>query len=94
MDDPISQRIKQEPGAHPIGLDSVAVSIEEVDTGARIEVTCSVRARTGVEMEAMAGAVAGALTLYDMIKGLDRGAEISSVRLLEKSGGRSGDWER
>ncbi len=82
------------PLCHPIGLDSVAVEILEIDMGARIEVTCEVEARTGVEMEAMTGASVGALALYDMIKGLDRGAEVTAVRLLSKSGGRSGEWTR
>lgn len=82
------------PLAHPIGLDSVSVAVEETTDGARIQVTCSVRARTGVEMEAMTGAAAGALTLYDMVKGLDRGAEVQTVRLVSKSGGRSGEWNR
>jgi len=89
---------KQTPGliplCHPIGLDSVSVEIVESDVGARIEVTCEVEARTGVEMEAMTGASVGALALYDMIKGLDRGAEVTAVRLLSKSGGRSGEWTR
>ena len=82
------------PLCHPIGLDSVSVEIEAVDSGMRIEVTCEVDARTGVEMEALTAASVGALSLYDMIKGLDRGASIGPVRLLEKSGGRSGDWTR
>lgn len=82
------------PLCHPIGLDSVDVVIESVETGARIEVTCIIDARTGVEMEALTAASVGALALYDMIKGLDRGAQIGPVRLLAKSGGRSGDWER
>lgn len=82
------------PLCHPIGLDSVAVQISEVDEGARIEVSCEVAARTGVEMEALTGASVGALALYDMIKGLDRGAEIGPVRLMSKSGGRSGEWVR
>lgn len=82
------------PLCHPIGLDSVDVSIAAVDVGARIEVVCEVEARTGVEMEAMTGASVGALALYDMIKGLDRGAVVGPIRLLAKSGGRSGDWTR
>ena len=82
------------PLAHPIGLDAVQVDVTRTDEGATITVTCTVSARTGVEMEAMAGAAVGALTLYDMIKGIDRGAEIRSVRLLEKSGGKSGEWRR
>ena len=82
------------PLCHPLALDRVEVLIERTDHGARIEVLCGVDARTGVEMEAMTGAAVGALTLYDMIKGIDRGASIASVRLLSKSGGRSGEWTR
>lgn len=82
------------PLCHPIGLDHVAVDIARVDAGARIEVTCEVEARTGVEMEAMTGAAVGAVTLYDMVKGVDRSAQIGPVRLLAKSGGRSGEWTR
>ena len=70
------------------------VDVEPNEQGATITVTCTISARTGVEMEAMAGAAVGALTLYDMIKGIDRGAEIRAVRLLEKSGGKSGEWRR
>jgi len=82
------------PLCHPIPLDAVEVAIEPIDTGARVEVTARTQARTGVEMEAMTAAALGAVTLYDMVKGLDRGAEIGPVRLLEKSGGRSGRWRR
>jgi cyclic pyranopterin phosphate synthase len=82
------------PLCHPISLDRVEVAIERSEGGARIEVLCGLEARTGVEMEAMTGAAVGALTLYDMIKGIDRGATIESVRLLSKSGGKSGEWIR
>lgn len=82
------------PLAHPLPIDAVTATIEQTDDGARIEVTASVTAKTGVEMEAITGAAIGAIALYDMIKGIDRGAEISSVRLLEKRGGKSGDWSR
>jgi cyclic pyranopterin phosphate synthase len=92
------QATKQTPAliplCHPISLDRVEVAIERTTTGARIEVLCSVDARTGVEMEAMTGASVAALTLYDMIKGIDRGASVESVRLLSKSGGKSGEWTR
>ena len=57
-----------------------------------MEVTVRTTAPTGVEMEAMTGAALGAITLYDMVKGMDRGAVIGPVRLLAKSGGRSGEW--
>ena len=82
------------PLCHPIGLDHVEVVIEATEQGARIEVTCEVEARTGIEMEALTGAGIGAVTLYDMIKGVDRGAVIGPVQLMSKSGGKSGEWSR
>jgi cyclic pyranopterin phosphate synthase len=82
------------PLCHPISLDRLEVVIERTSSGARIEVLAGVTARTGVEMEAMTGASVGALALYDMIKGIDRGASVESVRLLSKSGGKSGEWTR
>lgn len=82
------------PLCHPLPLTSVAVDLEAVAGGVRIVVTAATVGRTGVEMEAITGAAVGAITLYDMIKGIDRGAEIGPVRLLEKSGGSSGDWVR
>mgnify|MGYP001817349520 CR=1 FL=1 len=82
------------PLCHPVSLDAVTVDIEPIEAGARIVVTATVAARTGVEMEAMTGAAVGAVALYDMIKGLDRGAEIGSLRLVSKSGGKSGEWHR
>ncbi len=82
------------PLCHPLPLASVAVDIERVDAGARIEATVTTTAPTGVEMEALTAAAVGALTLYDMVKGIERGVEIGPVRLVHKSGGRSGTWER
>lgn len=82
------------PLCHPLSLDRVEVAVERTGQGARIEVLAGVEARTGVEMEAMTGAAVGALALYDMIKGIDRGASIESVRLLSKTGGKSGEWKR
>ncbi len=84
------------PLCHPLGLDAVDVEAE-VDTGAgtvTLTAEASVTARTGVEMEAMTAASVAALTVYDMVKGIERGVEIASVVLLEKSGGRSGEWRR
>lgn len=84
------------PMCHPLALDAVQVEIEVPDPGQpRLRVTCraTVHARTGVEMEAMTGAAVAALTLYDMIKALDKGARIEGLRLLSKSGGKSGRWE-
>jgi cyclic pyranopterin phosphate synthase len=84
------------PLCHPIGLDAVDVEAE-IDAQAgtvTLTATASVTARTGVEMEAMTAAAVAALTVYDMVKGVERGVEIVSVALLEKSGGRSGTWRR
>jgi cyclic pyranopterin phosphate synthase len=82
------------PLCHPLMVSGIDVSVDPAEDGARIEVTVRTTGRTGVEMEAMTGAAIGAVALYDMIKGVDRGAEIGPVRLLAKSGGRSGEWRR
>ena len=84
------------PLCHPIGLDVVDID-GAIDTAAgtvTITATAGVTARTGIEMEAMTAAAVAALTVYDMVKGLERGVAIEQVRLLEKSGGRSGTWRR
>jgi cyclic pyranopterin phosphate synthase len=81
------------PHCHPIALTDADV---EFTLGAdSVTIRCRVEtiARTGVEMEALCGASVAALTLYDMIKAVCPGAEIARVRLLEKSGGKSGDWQ-
>ena len=82
------------PLCHPLRLSAVEVAIEEVESGVRLTVTVRTTDQTGVEMEALTGASVGALTIYDMVKGIERGAEIGPVRLLRKSGGASGKWER
>jgi len=82
------------PLCHPLPISAVDVEITETESGAAIRVNVSVNDRTGVEMEAMTAAAVGALTMYDMIKGIDRGARISSVEVVAKAGGRSGAWER
>jgi cyclic pyranopterin phosphate synthase len=82
------------PLCHPLGLDHVDVRAEVVDGGVAIEAEASVEGRTGVEMEAMTAASVAALTIYDMVKGIERGVRIESVELVAKSGGRSGDWRR
>jgi cyclic pyranopterin monophosphate synthase len=84
------------PLCHPIGLDAVDV-VASVDAEAGevvLDATAAVTARTGVEMEAMTAAAVAALTVYDMVKGVERGVEIAQVVLLRKEGGRSGVWER
>ncbi len=82
------------PLCHPLPLSKIDVDIELTDTGARIEATAGTTAETGVEMEALVAASVAALALYDMCKSVDKGIEIGPVRLLEKSGGKSGDWRR
>jgi cyclic pyranopterin monophosphate synthase len=82
------------PLCHPLGLDFVDVRAEVVDGGVAIEAEAIVEGRTGVEMEAMTAASVAALTVYDMVKGIERGVTIESVELTAKSGGRSGDWRR
>ena len=84
------------PLCHPLPLSFVDVTAS-VDAGAgtvTLVAEARVSARTGVEMEAMTAAAVAALTVYDMVKGLERGVEVGEVALLEKSGGRSGDWSR
>lgn len=82
------------PLCHPLQISSVDVDIERTDSGASITVAVELDGKTGVEMEAMTGAAIGALAMYDMIKGIDRSAMVTSVRLLIKSGGSSGEWNR
>jgi cyclic pyranopterin phosphate synthase len=84
------------PLCHPLGIDHVDVDAT-VDAAAgtvTLTAVAGVTARTGVEMEAMTAAAVAALTVYDMVKGVERGVAIEEVVLLEKSGGRSGTWRR
>jgi cyclic pyranopterin monophosphate synthase len=82
------------PLCHPISIGAVAIDFEATVRG--IDITASVRTndRTGVEMEALTAVTVAALTIYDMVKGTERGVEVTDVRLLSKSGGRSGRWVR
>lgn len=80
------------PLCHPIPLDSVEVSLEPVGHGIRITASVSTTGRTGVEMEAITAVATAAITVYDMVKSVERGVTIESVGLVRKSGGRSGDW--
>ncbi len=82
------------PLCHPLPIDAVRVEVESTDDGARITASVVTTGRTGVEMEAMTAVSVAALTLYDMVKGLDRGVVIGPIQLVRKSGGRSGTWER
>jgi cyclic pyranopterin phosphate synthase len=82
------------PLCHPIALSGV--DVEAVPRRGGVEVVATVRTvdRTGVEMEALAAVTAGLLTIYDMLKRYERGMRIEAVELLQKSGGRTGDWRR
>lgn len=82
------------PLCHPLLLSSVSVTLSlESDNRVRIVAGCKLAGQTGVEMEALTAASVSALTLYDMCKAVDRGMSIESVRLLHKSGGKSGIYE-
>lgn len=82
------------PLAHPLPITSVTVDFEYVENGVRILARARVTGQTGVEMEALTAAAVAGLTLIDMTKAVERGVYLESVRLLEKSGGRSGVWKR
>jgi cyclic pyranopterin phosphate synthase len=84
------------PLAHPLPLESVQVSLEpaEGESAIRIEARVRVTAKTGVEMEALTAVSAAALTIYDMCKSIDRSMVIEDVKLVRKSGGKSGLYER
>jgi cyclic pyranopterin monophosphate synthase len=82
------------PLAHPLPLTSVSVDFEYVDGGIRVVATARVTGQTGVEMEALTAAAVAGLTVIDMTKGVERGVYLENVRLLAKSGGRSGTWKR
>jgi cyclic pyranopterin phosphate synthase len=82
------------PLAHPIPLENVAVDLEVLKTGLRVRCRVAAEAKTGAEMEALTGAAVAALTVYDMVKAVERGAEIARLRLDFKSGGKSGVFRR
>jgi cyclic pyranopterin phosphate synthase len=84
------------PLCHPIPLTDLVVEItpERAGPGLRVRATAATVAPTGVEMEALTAASVAALTVYDMVKGVDRSAFVRDIRLLEKSGGKSGEWHR
>ncbi|OWR01478.1 cyclic pyranopterin monophosphate synthase MoaC [Sphingopyxis witflariensis] len=80
------------PLCHPIALSNVGVEFDWEATGIAVRATAATTGPTGVEMEALTAASVALLTLYDMAKALDRAMILGDIRLLEKSGGRSGDW--
>lgn len=85
------------PLCHPLPLTNVSIDIDEFaqagKVGLKITATCRTTGKTGVEMEALTATSIAALTIYDMCKALDKGIVIETLRLLEKSGGKSGDWK-
>lgn len=82
------------PLCHPLALSFVDIELHEEARGYRLRSRVVTRGRTGVEMEALVAVTTAALTLYDMLKAVDRAMEMTSVRLLEKRGGRSGHYQR
>jgi cyclic pyranopterin phosphate synthase len=84
------------PLCHPVGLDLVQVEarLEPELPGVRVTATAKATGRTGVEMEALTAVAVACLTVYDMVKAVDRGMVIEEVRLLSKTGGTRGDWRR
>jgi len=82
------------PLCHPLLLTQVEVSVETSAAGVRLEARVSCEGQTGVEMEALTAVSVAALTLYDMVKAVEKGATIERIRLLEKTGGKSGPYVR
>ncbi len=80
------------PLCHPLALDSVHVEFTLGDDAITVSATASLTARTGVEMEALTAASIALLTIYDMAKALEKGMVIEELRLIAKTGGKSGDW--
>ena len=83
------------PLCHPLALSSVTVelSLDEAKSAVEIAATCKLKGRTGVEMEALTAVSVAALTVYDMVKAVDKGMRITDIRLTHKSGGKSGTFE-
>src|SRR5215218_9456082 len=84
------------PLCHPLALTDLLVTVtpDRVASGLRIRAEAATTGPTGVEMEALTAASVAALTVYDMVKGVERGVEIRAVRLISKTGGKSGEWQR
>ena len=80
------------PLCHPLALSKVEVRVEPADDGLRVTARVKTSGRTGVEMEALTAVSVACLTVYDMLKAADKAMTIDAVRLVSKSGGKSGDW--
>lgn len=81
------------PLCHPLGLEAVTIDFAFEETSIRATASASLTGKTGVEMEAMVAVSTALLTIYDMAKAIDKGMVIRDVRLIEKRGGKSGDWK-
>ena len=82
------------PLCHPLPLTKVSIDLEVLESGIEVTSVCRTSGQTGVEMEALTAASVTALTIYDMCKSMDKGIVIEGIKLLEKSGDKSGDWSR
>ena len=80
------------PLCHPLPLTRVTIDLSVADDGVAVSATCATDGRTGVEMEALTAASVALLTVYDMVKAVDKHMTIEAVRVVAKSGGKSGDW--
>lgn len=80
------------PLCHPLALDAVTVDFELTDSAVEVRSSATLSGKTGVEMEAMTAVSIALLTIYDMVKAVDKGMVIEAVRLIEKQGGKSGTW--
>ena len=82
------------PLCHPLAITKAEVSLEVLDDRVEIESRVSITGKTGVEMEALTAVSVAALTIYDMVKAVDKGAVITDIRLISKTGGKSGEYRR
>ncbi|MEC7381273.1 MAG: cyclic pyranopterin monophosphate synthase MoaC [Pseudomonadota bacterium] len=82
------------PLCHPLSIDSIDIDFNFKKNGIEVITVVSTVGKTGVEMEALTATSVACLTIYDMIKSIDKGSEITSIRLISKSGGKSGNWKR
>jgi cyclic pyranopterin phosphate synthase len=82
------------PMCHPLNITGVDCDVSEIENGFKLTVTAKITGKTGVEMEALTGVSVGLLTIYDMVKAIDKSMIISNIQLEEKSGGKNGDFKR
>ena len=82
------------PLCHPLSIDSIDIDFNLKENGIEVIAIVSTEGKTGVEMEALTATSVACLAIYDMIKSVDKGSEITSIKLISKSGGKSGNWKR